>query len=96
MPSKYAYSAGMKKRRAIQYTIRQVPERVDMILREKAGHDHASINETALKCLSQGLGVAEEELVYHDLDDLAGSWVKDPAFDKALRDMDRIDPEIWK
>ena len=86
----------MKKRQPIQYTIRQIPERVDMILREKALQDHTSLNETALKCLSQGLGITEEEITYHDLDDLAGSWVKDPAFDKAIRDMDRIDPELWK
>lgn len=86
----------MTKRQPIQYTIRQVPERVDMILREKADQEHASINEVALQCLSQGLGLAEEVIQHHDLDDLAGSWVNDPAFDKALRDMDRIDPELWK
>jgi hypothetical protein len=42
------------------------------------------------------LGLAAEPLRHHDLDDLAGTWVHDAAFDKALRDMDRIDPELWR
>jgi hypothetical protein len=30
------------------------------------------------------------------LDDLAGTWVHDPEFDKAIEEMHRVDPELWK
>jgi hypothetical protein len=86
----------MKKRQPIQYTIRQVPEREDMILREKALKEGRSLNEVALDALARGLGVSGQETRYHDLDELAGTWAKDPAFDRAIRDMDKVDPELWK
>lgn len=89
------YTACMKKRRA-QYTIRDVPQRVDMVLRESAVKDRKSLNEAAIEAMTRGLGIAGEEVRHHDLDDLAGTWVDDPAFDQAIRDMDRIDPELWK
>lgn len=86
----------MKKRQNFQYTIRQVPERVDTVLREKAAGEGISLNDAALAALSRGAGVSEEEVRYHDLDDLAGTWVDDSAFDEAVREMDRIDPDLWK
>lgn len=33
----------------------------------------------------------EQAVRHHDLDDLAGTWVDDPAFDQAIEAMDRID-----
>jgi len=54
------------------------------------------LNRAALDALARGLGLAEERPVYHDLDDLAGTWVEDPAFDEAVREMDTVDPELWK
>jgi hypothetical protein len=96
MPALLDYLAGMNKRHSVQYTIRQVPERVDKILREKALREGSSLNEEAVDALARGLGVSGQETRYHDLDELAGTWVKDPAFDRAIRDMDKVDPELWK
>lgn len=86
----------MRKKRSIQYTLRGIPERADMVLREKAVRDRKSLNEAALEALSHGLGVSEETPVYTDMDDLAGTWVKSPAFDRLLRDMDKVDEDLWK
>jgi hypothetical protein len=33
---------------------------------------------------------------YSDLDDLAGSWVQDPVFDRAVEEMDTVDNELWR
>lgn len=85
----------MKKKRH-QYTMRGVGERADLLLRETALREGKSLNEAALAALDKGLGLGAEPVRHHDLDALAGSWVHDAAFDKALRDMDRIDPELWK
>lgn len=86
----------MKRRHAIQYTIRNIPERMDMLLRENAVKDRVSLNEETLSVLSKGLGLANEATVCHDLDDLAGTWVEDPEFDRAIQDMSKVDPELWK
>ena len=50
----------------------------------------------ALRALERGLGLAEEQPRYHDLDDLAGTWVDDPEFDRAIEAMDQVDPELWR
>ena len=80
----------------VQYTIRNVPESVDRSLREEAKRCGKSLNEIALDVLRRGLGLSEEVPRYDDLDDLIGSWVADPAVDRALEEQDRIDPELWK
>ncbi len=83
----------MKK---LQYTIRQIPERTDARLRETAAEYGTSLNQAALAALMRGLGMEAEAVEHHDLDTLIGSWVRDPACDQALADMDKIDAELWK
>jgi len=90
-----AYHAFTMKRKQIQYTIRNVPERTDALLRETSVEYGKSLNETTLMALQRGLGADAEPIEFHDLDDLVGSWVHDDACDKALDEMDRIDPELW-
>ncbi|MBP7828838.1 MAG: hypothetical protein KA248_02855 [Kiritimatiellae bacterium] len=84
----------MKKKE--QYTLRNIPPRVDQRLRERAAQYGTSLNTAALEALSRGLGLGEEVVVHRDLDDLAGTWVADPEFDKAMQMMDRVDPDLWK
>jgi hypothetical protein len=79
-----------------QYTIRGVAPRIDQVLREKAADYGVSLNEAALKALARGLGLEGEAVANHDLDDLAGTWVKDEAFDAAMRDLDRVDEDLWR
>ena len=79
-----------------QYTIRRVPPRLDRELRRKAHEEHRSLNEVALRALERGLSLAEEAPRHHDLDDLAGTWVDDPEFDRAIEAMDQVDPELWR
>jgi plasmid stability protein len=80
----------------IQYTIRGIAQRVDARIRERAAREGKSLNETVLELLKAGLGIANSGERYTDLDDLAGTWVDDPEFDRAIREMDRVDPELWK
>ena len=79
-----------------QYTIRNIPGRLDQRLRETAAQYGSSLNQAAVEALTRGLGMAGEPIVHHDLDDLAGSWVVDPEFNKAMKSMDRIDKDLWK
>jgi len=54
------------------------------------------MNAAAVQALARGLGLTEQRVEYHDLDEFIGTWVQDDAFDKAVADMDRVDPEMWK
>jgi plasmid stability protein len=83
----------MKK---IQYTIRQIPPRMDALIKERALAEGKSVNNAVLDLLKEGLGMDERRIRYSDLDDLAGTWVHDPEFDRFLEEIDRVDPEIWK
>lgn len=79
-----------------QYTLRGVSDRTDRTLRERAAVYGVSLNEAALRVLDEGLGIAGEPVLHHDLDALAGTWVKDPAFDKAMAALERVDQALWK
>lgn len=81
----------MKSGQGIQYTIRKVPKVVDAALRGLAVREGASLNTVALDALRAGSGTAAGDLRHHDLDQLAGTWVADPAFDKALKAFEAID-----
>ena len=93
-----AYNAGMNRSesKAKQYTVRDIPLRVDEALRRKAKREGKSLNQVAVEALTLAAGLAEQPPVYHDLDGLAGTWVADPEFDAALEAQDQIDPELWK
>jgi len=82
--------------KTMQFTVRGVPERLDRELRSQARKQRKSLNKVLLNALEKGAGIGAEVRRYHDLDDLAGTWVEDPAFDQAIAEMDRVDPELWK
>jgi hypothetical protein len=80
----------------MQYTIRNIPEILDELLRRSAREQGKSLNEVAIEALVRGTGLAESRSPQRDLGGIAGTWRKDPAFDRALADQDKIDPELWK
>jgi hypothetical protein len=81
----------------VQYTIRNIPESVDDALRNLAVREGCSLNSVALGALESEARVNADNVVrYHDLDDLAGTWVQDDAFDKAMAAFDVVDEELWK
>ena len=90
------YSACVKKKDAEQLTIRAVPKRVGVRLRERARQEGKSLNAAAVEALARGVGLSEEDTRFTDLDDLAGTWVEDPAFDRAIAEMDAVDRDLWK
>ena len=79
-----------------QYTVRSVPRALDDRVREEARRYGASVNATLLEALARGLGAHEEPVEHRDLDDLAGTWVEDPAFDEAVAAFRTIDEALWR
>lgn len=79
----------------IQYTIRKIPEYIDRIARSQSKQNHKSLNSVLLEALSKGLD-ADQQIEYHDMDDLAGTWAADPDIDAALDSFNNIDKDLWK
>lgn len=77
-----------------QYTIRRVPAHLDEALRRKAKRRGQSLNQVLLDSLAESVG--EDAARYHDLDELAGSWKTDKAFEEAMKVFDKVDPDDWK
>ena len=80
----------------MQYTIRNVPDSLDEALRRVAREKGKSLNDVAIEALARGAGVTGERDRQRDLADIAGTWRKDPAFDRALAAQDTIDEEMWR
>jgi len=80
----------------MQYTIRNVPDTLDEALRKVARARGQSLNEVAIEALARGAGVTGEGRRQRDLGDIAGTWRKDAAFDRALASQHTIDEEMWK
>jgi Inner centromere protein, ARK binding region len=79
-----------------QLTIRKVPLAVERALRRRAKQEDMSLNQVALEALARGAGVTAERVKQRDLDDVVGTWAEDPAFEAALEEQRRIDPELWR
>jgi len=92
MPALIVNIVGMKM---TQYTIRNIPEQVDRLVRQQAKKTPQSLNSVLVDTLRRGVGAANEPVEYHDLDELAGSWVADPEFDAAMEAFESIDEELW-
>jgi hypothetical protein len=80
----------------MQYTIRNVPGALDEALRRAARARGKSLNEITIEALARGAGVTAERRRQRDLSDIAGTWRKDPEFDRALAAQDTIDDDMWK
>jgi hypothetical protein len=79
-----------------QYTLRDVSPAVDRALRQRAKEARRSLNAVALEALAAGVGVGAERPRHHDLDRFFGSWVEDPAVERALTAQREIDEDLWK
>jgi hypothetical protein len=77
----------------VQYTIRGVPREVDRELRRRARQRKVSLNQLLLDELQGAAGVRKK---YRALESVAGTWVDDAEFDRALKLQRRIDPALWK
>lgn len=52
-------------------------------------------NEAAPGAVARKSEASGERIRKRDLDDVVGSWQEDPAFEEAVADQHKVDPEIW-
>ncbi len=96
MHALHDYNACMRRKNVEQLTIRHVPKGVGARLRERARREGRSLNAVAVEALIQGVGLGDEPVRFTDMDDLAGTWAADQAFDRAVAEMDVVDEESWR
>ncbi len=81
-------------------TLRNIPPELARKLQERAKAEGASLAKTVLRTLEESTGVrkGKQPIRHHDLDSLAGTWSRKEAaaFESALRDQRKIDPELWR
>jgi hypothetical protein len=80
----------------IQYTIRNIPPVVDKIIRKRSKQNGKSFNQTVVDLLAlQTLGSTEIK-VDNNFDWLFGANTLDKTFDAAIKDLSRIDEQLWQ
>ena len=81
-------------------TLRGIDDAVTGALKEKARREDTSVNTVLLKIIKESLGIEKKKrnVVYHDLDHLAGTWTAEDLteFERATAAFDKIDEEMWK
>lgn len=81
-----------------QLTVRNIPEPVEARLRRLADESGASINQTVVRLLEAGTGLAPVAPAKRDLTAFAGRWTAEDAdaFDAAMRIFESLDEEVWR
>ena len=81
-------------------TLRGIDDRIAAALKEKARREGTSVNALMLKVLKESLGIEKRrrDVVYDDLDSLAGTWGKKDAaeFERATAVFEKVDEDMWK
>ena len=88
----------MKKKSSIQYTVRDVPEEIDGLLRETATLEGVSLNQATLHALQRGLETERTPVRYRTLRQMLAQTSKTSteAWRAALEEQDKTNPEDWK
>jgi hypothetical protein len=79
-------------------TIRNVHKRLADALERERRRRGLSLNQTVLDVLASGLGVDGRGQRRNGLADLAGTWspAEHRQFEEHVRELDRIDDELWR
>jgi len=80
----------------MQYTLRNIPARLDEALRRRAREENKSLNEVAIDALMRALGIAGQPVKHRELGDIFDTRQEDPELERALADQRKIDPELWR
>jgi plasmid stability protein len=81
-------------------TLRGIDEKTAEALKERARREGTSVNAVTLRILRESLGLDKRKrnVIYNDLDHLAGTWSREQAaeFERNTAVFEKVDEEIWK
>ena len=75
-------------------TLSNIPSEVERELQRRAQAEGRSVDELAARLLIDAVGA--RPFAASDFNDIIGTWISDPQVEEALRDQDRIDPDLWR
>lgn len=85
-----------------QITLRSIPDEIEVMVKKEAKAKGLSLNKTFIALLGKAAGVKtkdkKKKALYHDLDNLFGTWSKSDAiaFNNSLQLQRKVDEELWK
>jgi len=81
-----------------QITLRQIPKRVEDLIRSISEKQNKSINKTIIILLEKSLGLKNNPNRKRDLSKLSGTWSSNEfnQFEKNTEIFNKIDKEIWE
>ena len=81
-------------------TLRGIDDAISGALKERARREDSSVNTVMLRILKESLGLEKKKrnVVYNDLDHLAGTWSPQDftEFESATSTFEKVDEELWK
>ena len=81
-------------------TLRGIDDAISGALKEKARREDTSVNTVMLRILKESLGIEKKRrnVVYNDLDHLAGTWSSNDIteFESATAAFEKVDEDMWK
>ena len=81
-------------------TLRGIDDNLASSLKEMARQEGISLNALALRLMREaaGLDKRKRSAVYHDLDNLAGTWCaeEEAVFIKATQGLEAVDEDLWR
>lgn len=87
------YNVYMSK---IQYTIRNIPPAVDMVIRKRSRQLGKSFNQTVVDLLSLQTFGTTKPPVDDDFSWLYGKKTLDYSFDEAIGNLSQVDEKLWQ
>jgi hypothetical protein len=78
-------------------TLRNIPPKLQEVIQRRAETAGLSLSMAVIQMLEEAAGQLPTPQLHHDLDRLAGTWSDEEAaaFDAALVEQRRVDPELW-
>ena len=80
----------------IQYTIRNIPEPVDKVIRKRSKQSNKSFNQTVVDLLSLQIFGTTELPEDDNFDFLFNKNTLDNSFDAVIKDISKVDKKLWK
>ncbi|QQS65185.1 hypothetical protein IPO96_01360 [Candidatus Saccharibacteria bacterium] len=80
----------------IQYTIRNIPPAVDMVIKKRSQRTGKSFNQTVVDLLTMQTFGTTQIQAETGFDWLFGANTLDGSFDEAIADLSKIDKKLWQ
>lgn len=80
----------------MQYTIRNIPDAVDAVLRRRARQGAQSLNAVILDALARGAGLDRVRPRRRSLEGIAGSGALDKRVMAGLSDQRKVERKLWR